>query len=324
MVLDASGESIEIVASGGAGALADDPQDSAYSNLTAQAIIADQFNRRATYLAVDADQSAVLPDTPAATFAPVYDGRSFSDILQDLCDRLGDYTWGVWDHPVHRDAVGMPTWQLQIHARDTTTVGYQAQIADAQGWRIAPAASRAYNGVTLHYHDPADGPGSVTAIDARLNPDLSQGSAPFRFRRFRRDASQRPMTANQAATLAQSYLSAMQNVPQVITLDRASAQRARADHPFALVRADRTIAIPELLPRAAMFPGTPAIQPGANLFYIRQATYSEQHKRSPHLTLLLDQVGEARRSISRACVTRRHCASNRGVRLRRCSRQGWR
>lgn len=293
LVLDDRGEAVELLALGGAAALGDDPLDCAYSTQTAQAIIADQFTRRSAYLALDSDQAAVLPSAPGATFSPIFDGRTFEDVLHDLCDLLGDYVWEVWPHPVHRDAIGLPTWQLQVHPRDVTTVNYRAASRDVVAWRIAPAAARAFNGVTLHYLDPTAGPGAITVTDARLNGNLSQGSAPFRFRRFRRDLGGRVLTASQAAALAQQYLASFQNVGNVITLQLASATSANGTPlPLWRVRADANIAVPELLPRAVTFPASPAMQSGSNLFYIRTATYRERRGVAPSLTLQLDQVAD--------------------------------
>jgi hypothetical protein len=267
--------------------------DSAYTNQTAQAIISSEFAKRSAYLAVESDLSAVLPNAPTATFSPFFDGRTIEDILHELSDLLGDYTWGVWNHPTHRDAFGLPTWQLQMHPRDTTTIAYQAQIVDVVSWQIAPAATRAFNGVTLHYLDPTAGPGSVTVTDSRLNGDLSQGNAPFRFRRFRRDMGNRALTATQATALANQYLASFRNVSNVIEVKLAAVRDARGiPIPLPTVRADANIAIPELLTRAATFAATPGMLAGTNLFYIRQATYEEGRNQTPTLTLRLDQVAD--------------------------------
>src|SRR5579875_1104556 len=293
LTLDKDGEGVELVGQGGAGALADDPQDSSYSSQTAQAIIASELSRRSAYLAVDGDLSAVLPSAPAATFSPYYDGRTVEDILHELCDLLGDYVWGVWDHPLHRDGFGLPTWQLQVHQRDTTTVGYQAISADVLSWRVAQSAERMFNGVTVHYLDPTSGPGGVTVTDSRLSANLSQGTAPFRFRRFRRDMGQRSLTSSKATALANQYLASFQNPSNVIALDLAAVRDARGQKiPLHWVRADANVLVPELLPRASSFLAVPAPVGGTNLFYIRQTTYRQQSGRAPTLTLLLDQVAD--------------------------------
>jgi hypothetical protein len=82
LVLDsARGEYVMLSALGGGVALRDDPDDAAYASATtAQDIIAAEFARRASYLALDGDLSAVLPDHPANTFTPVYDGYTHHDI----------------------------------------------------------------------------------------------------------------------------------------------------------------------------------------------------------------------------------------------------
>ncbi len=252
LTLDQSGEAVEIVALGGGHVLSDDPGDFSYTNQTTAAIIADQYQQRAAYLPLDSDLSAVI--APGTLFSPVFDGRTFEDVLHELCDLLGDYVWGVWDHPTHRDAQGLPTWQLSLHARSLTTAAFMAQLPDIHSWRVAPSADRAYNGVAIRYSDPANGPGLALAQDARLNADRSQGNAPFRFRRFRRDMGGRPLTAAQATTLAQQYLAAFENIANVITLRLTQVRDARgAVLPLWRVRADRTIIVPELLPRANAF-----------------------------------------------------------------------
>jgi hypothetical protein len=84
LALDGTGEYVQLSALGGGVALRDDPDDSAYTSQTAQAIIASEFTKRAAYLALDPDQSAVLPNAPAPTFSPVYDGANLEEILHDL------------------------------------------------------------------------------------------------------------------------------------------------------------------------------------------------------------------------------------------------
>lgn len=249
------------------------------------------MTQRAAYLTIDPDLSAV--SLPGALFSPVFDGRTFEDVLHELCDLLGDYVWGVWDHPVHRDVLGFPTWQLQAHARDTATVGYIAMLADIVGWRVAPSSARAFNGVTIRYNDPANGPGAVSVQDARLAASKAQGNAPFRFRRFRRDMGGRPLTAAQATALANQYLASFQNITNTITLQLAAVHNAQGHAiPLWQVRADRTIAVPELLPRAANLPATPGYQAGTNLFSIRQAIYEQTAGAEPRLTLQLDQIAD--------------------------------
>jgi hypothetical protein len=293
LTLDTNGEGIDLVGQGGAGALADDPQDGSYTAATAQAIIAAEISRRSAYIAIDQDTSAILPSAPGATFSPVYDGATIEDILHELADLLGDYIWGVWDHPTHQDSFGLPTWQLTMHPRDTSTVGWQGLSGDVLAFRIAPASERMFNGVTLHYTDPKVGPGSVTVYDARLGAGQAQGTAPFRFRRFRRDMGRRVLTSAQAATLAAQYLAEFENVSNIIAVDLAQVRNAQGQiQPLVRVRADTNILLSEVLPRSANLPGMPAAVGGQNLFYIRQTRYVEQRGKPALLTLQLDQIAD--------------------------------
>lgn len=108
--------------------------------------MAAEFSKRGNYLALDADQSAVLPaPTPTAAFSPVYDGYTLEEICHDLAFDLGDYAWTVYDHPTKRDPAGFPTWQLQMHPRDTATTHYLALADDVLSWRVTPSSQRAYN-----------------------------------------------------------------------------------------------------------------------------------------------------------------------------------
>ncbi len=293
ITLDARGAGLEITAHGPAAALADDPQDAAYSAMPAQAILADQFARRAAYLPLDNDFSAVLPNQPTATFSPVFDGRTIEDILHELNDLLGDYVWGVWDHPTHKDALGFPTWRLVWGPRDQNTTQYTALTSDIISYRVAPSATRAFNGVTLRYEDPIAGPGTATVYDNRLNGDLSQGKAPFRFRRFRRDMGSRVLTSAQAAALAGQYLAMFQNISNVIEIELAALRSASGQRiPLWQARAGGNICLPELLPHSRNFQIPPTAIPGENLFFIRQTTYRERQNAAPSLLLRLDQTAD--------------------------------
>ena len=84
------GEYLLLSALGGGVALRDDPDDAAYNTAsTAQAIIASELGKRAAYLPLDQDVSAILPNAPANTFTPVYDGYNLEEILHDLLGTLG-------------------------------------------------------------------------------------------------------------------------------------------------------------------------------------------------------------------------------------------
>ncbi|HEY7831918.1 MAG TPA: hypothetical protein VIG30_00015, partial [Ktedonobacterales bacterium] len=180
LVLDESGEYLLLSALGGGSALRDDPDESVYSGQTAPAIMAAEFAKRSAYLALDSDLGLVFPDNPAATFSPLFDGSNLEEIVAALCQDLGDYAWGVWDHATHRDPAGFPTWQLQAHPRDTTTTHYTAYAQDIVGWRVSPSAQRAFNVIQVGYVDPSAGPGLVSVADSRLGGTGTQNLAPFR------------------------------------------------------------------------------------------------------------------------------------------------
>ncbi|HUY76317.1 MAG TPA: hypothetical protein VMV29_06075, partial [Ktedonobacterales bacterium] len=252
LVLDGvAGEYVMLSALGGGVALRDDPDDSAYNSATtAQAIIAAEFAKRAAFLPLDADLSAVLPNAPANTFTPVYDGYTVEEVLHDLMGALGDYVWTVYDHPQHRDAAGYPTWQLQAHPRDTTTTAYMALGEDIASWRVMPSAQRAYNVVEVAYVDPVAGPDVVTVSDPRLNGDGSQGTAPFRRRKLRRNLGALPLTGTQATAIANAWLATYSNPTNKIEVElRAVRDYNGVAIPLSHVRADANLFVPELAVR---------------------------------------------------------------------------
>jgi len=265
LILDQThGEYVLLSALGGGVALRDDPDDSSYTAQTAQSIIAAEFTRRSAYLAVDPDQSAILPPpgAPTATFSPLYDGFNLEEILHDLCFALGDYTWTVYEHPAHLDPAGYPTLQVQAHARDTTTTHYLATGDDIVG-----------------------------VSDTRLNGDGSQGNAPFRRRKLRRSLGRAPLTAAQATTIAQAWLSAYQNVSNKVevTLRRLRDTNGAAI-PLTSARADRNLFTPELAVRGQTLSSGPV--PAVNQFYIVETRYRETQAGEVELTLTLDNYAD--------------------------------
>ncbi|MFI5274437.1 MAG: hypothetical protein ACHQ4H_15500, partial [Ktedonobacterales bacterium] len=259
-VLDGGvGEYVLLSALGGGTALRDDPDDAAYNTATtAQAIIAAEFAKRATSLPLDQDQSAVLPAAPVSGFTPVYDGYNLEEILHDLMGALGDYVWTVYDHPRHTDAAGFPTWQLAAHPRDTNTTHYTASGADLAAWRVMPSAQRAYNVIEVAYVDPIAGPGVVTVADPRLAGDGSQGSAPFRRRKLRRNLDHLPLTGAQAATIASAWLATYRNPTNKVEVELRAVRDASGNPlPLHQVRADRNLFIPELAVRGQQLSGGP-------------------------------------------------------------------
>ncbi|HLY31191.1 MAG TPA: hypothetical protein VKQ36_09180, partial [Ktedonobacterales bacterium] len=288
----ATGEYVSLSALGGGVALRDDPDDAAYgSATTAQAIIAAEFTKRAAYLPIDQDMSAVLPSAPPNTFTPVYDGYTLEEILHDLMGALGDYVWAVYDHPTHVDASGFPTWQLQAHQRDITTTTYSALGEDILSWRVMPSTQRAYNVVQVAYVDPVAGPGALTVSDPRLNTDGSQGSAPFRRRKLRRNLGRLPLTATQATAIANAWLATYSSPTNKVEIELAAVRDANgAVIPLSHVRADGNLFIPELAVRGQQLPGGPVA--GVNQFWIAETQYRETAMGDMRLTLQLDNYAD--------------------------------
>ena len=288
----ATGEHILLSGLGGGVALRDDPDDASYNSAaTAQAIIASEFARRAAYLPLDPDQRAVLPNAPANTFTPVYDGYALEEILHDLMGALGDYVWTVYDHPTNRDAAGFPTWQLAAHPRDTTTTTYLALGEDIAGWRVMPSAQRAYNVVQVAYVDPISGPAAVTVSDPRLAGSGAQGSAPFRRRKLRRNLGNLPLTGAQATAIASAWLATYSNPTNKVEVElRAVRNASGVVIPLHQVRADANLYLPELAVRGQRLSSGPT--PGVNQFWIAESLYRETASGDTLLTVQLDNYAD--------------------------------
>jgi hypothetical protein len=306
-------DGLALSALGGGVALRDDPDDSTYTNQTAQQIVAAEFNKRSSFLALDSDVSQVFPANPATQPSPVYDGRNLEEILHDLCFSLGDYTWCVWDHPVHRDPAGFPTWQAYAHPRDTAAVGYVALGEDVLDWRVTPSQQRAYNVVQVLYVDATNGPASITVKDGRLGVGDGQNLAPFRRRKLRRNLGASPLTAAQATTIAQAWLGAYQNVTHKMEVTLR--------------------AVPELAVRGGATYGQQALPAsataGLNLFWITETRYRETAHGDVTLSLqcdhyadhqgkLLGQLAIAREAALRSRGAYRHVASPGAVETGAC------
>ncbi len=293
LVLDGdAGEYVYLSALGAGVALRDDPADAAYNSATtAQVIIAAEFSKRAAYLTLDPDQTAVLPSASASTFSPVYDGYTLEEILHDLCGALGDYVWTVYGHPVHTDPAGFPTCQLRVHPRDTATTAYTALGEDILAWRVMPSSQRAYNVVEVTYVDPVAGPGLVTAADPRLSADGSQGSAPFRRRKLRRNLGRLPLTATQASAIASAWLATYGNPTNKVEVElRAVRDASGLPIPLHQVRADANLFVPELAVRGQTLPSGPVA--AVNQFWIAESTYRETTSGDIRLTLQLDNYAD--------------------------------
>ncbi len=272
-------EGISITALGLGATLRDDPEDVSYSAQTPLQIVNDQFTRRAAYLVIDPDTSEVFPDQPSATFSPAYTGRNMEEVIADVAILAGVYSWGTWAHPTHVDALGFPTGQLTVRKTDRETVAYQASISggDSTRYTISPSMERAYNVIAITFNDASQTPPVGTAVytDPRLNADGSQGTAPFRRRKYSRDMTTVSMVSMaQAQAIANAYGAQMQNISNKVELTLRNLQNADgAPIPLWMAAADKNIAVPELTPRGAAI--SASYTPGTNLFYIVQTTYTE-------------------------------------------------
>jgi hypothetical protein len=310
---------IALSALGGGVALRDDPDDSSYSAQTAQQIVAAEFSKRSAFLALDSDQGQVFPTNPATALSPVYDGRNLEEVLHDLCFSLGDYTWAVWDHAVHRDAAGYPTWQLSAHARDTGTVGYVALGEDVVEWRVTPSQQRAYNVVQILYVDVTNGPASVTVKDTRLGAGDIQNLAPFRRRKLRRNLGASPLTSAQATAIANAWLGAYENVTNKVEVTLRAVRDARGvPLPLHQVRADANLYVPELAVRGGSTYGVQALpknaSAGINLFWITETRYRETAKGDVTLALQLDSYADHQgKLMGQLAIAREAALRSRGA-----------
>jgi hypothetical protein len=295
LTLDATGEYLRLAALGGGVALRDDPDESAYTSQTAQAIIAAEFAKRAVYLALDPDLSAVLPNAPGVTFSPVYDGANLEEILNDLLGALGDYVWTVYEHPRNLDALGFPTWQLRAHPRDVATPMYLALAQDVARWRVTPSSQRAYNVMQVAYVDPVSGPASVTVSDTRLGGGGTQGNAPFRRRKLRRNLGRLPLSSAQATSIANAWLASYANLTNKVEVELGALRDANGlPVPLYMARADGNLYLPELAPRGQRLSSSPT--PGVNLFWIAETVYRESPE-GARLTLRLENDADRAASL---------------------------
>lgn len=302
---DTDGEYVNLSCLGLGATLRDDTNAGvAYTAQTPLQIVTAQFTTRSAYLPIDSDLSAVFPDNPAVSLSPAYAGRTMEDVIADVALLAGDYAWGTWPHPQNRDVADFPTGQLQIHVRDTTTVSYTASpmLGDVYAWRITPSLERAYNAIQIGFVDftqtkPA---GTVLYADPRLNSDGTQGSAPFRRRKYYRDLSGvSTATKAQALALATAYGAEFQNLSSKIevTLNVVRDANGNPIPPWS-VQADANIYIPELAARAQQI-ATGAVA-GTNSFYILEAKYTEDASGRQQVVLQCDNwVDRANQRIAR-------------------------
>lgn len=287
-----SGEYLKISALGIGNALRDDPRTLTYTLQTAQAMGTAQITLRSAYLPMSQDTSLIFPDNPAGTYSPSYIYRTAEEVIADVAILAGDYQWGTWAHANQTDAAGFPLGQLSVQIRDPNTQHYTASIKakDVVSWRITPVSDRAYNAISLDYYDVSQNPpvGTYNISDARLNGDGSQGTAPFRRRKYAQDFSgTTTVTKAQAQAIANTYLAIMKNVTNKVEIVLKAARNPQGmEIPLWAVQADRNIFVPEMSVRGQQLPTGPVA--GVNMFYIVSCQYQEASNGEATLTLECD------------------------------------
>lgn len=295
----ANGDYTQLSALGLGNALRDDPRNWSYSAQTAQQIAFAQLayhtggtNNDLTNV-ISPDNSQLFPDNPSRTISQVYAGRTFEEVLADVALLSGDYAWGTESDPTHRDLAGFPTGRVFARARNLQHVDYTARIGfgDVTALNLRPTATRAYNAVEIRYNNGTGGIASAVALDSRLNSfDLSQGSAPFRYRRYTRDMSSNSLINSAIAnSIASTYLNLFQNPTYTGTCTLRSVRDGNgAAIPLWQVRAGGNLFIPELAVQGQQLPKAPT--QNVNLFWITQTTYREASNGEQSLDLQLGYV----------------------------------
>lgn len=271
--------------------LRDDPRIKTYSAQTASQIVSTEMSDRSAYLVIDSDTSQIFPDNPATTYSPSEQGRSMEEVVADIAQLAGDYQWGTWAHPTHRDAAGFPTGQLTVKIRDSSTTHFTAFEQEAFEYHLYMGSSeRAYNDIAIGYNDQSQNPpvSFVEFKDARLNADKSQGTAPFRYRKYYRDlAGVSTITKAQAQAVANVYGAEFQNLTNKGMVILTGVRDAYGNPiPLWNVAADHNIFLPWLSVYGSTLP-TAAVS-GTNLFYIVESRYTEDATGKAQLTLQLD------------------------------------
>lgn len=295
------GDYIKISALGIGNALRDDPNDWAYTNQTAQQIAQNQLslrtggsNNELTAL-ISTDNSALFPDNPTNSITQYYTGSTFEEILADVSLQAGDYNWGVEADPVKKDYAGFPLGRVFARARNLTSIDYSVRLLakDVIEAEFTPTADRAYNAIQINYANGTNGIAYARATDARLNPDLSQGSAPFRYRKYLRDLSSMSLINTTIAnSITTTYLNLYQNPTYTGTARvRCIRDGNGAVMPLWQAMAGHNLFIPELAIQGQQLPSAPT--QNVNLFWITQATYREDNQGTQELSVNLGYLPDS-------------------------------
>ncbi|HLZ23039.1 MAG TPA: hypothetical protein VKQ30_13040 [Ktedonobacterales bacterium] len=300
------GDAVRLTALGIGNQLRDDPYDISYSGKTAQQIVFAELqfhgsNPVKVLPQISQDTSLIFPDNPAGTYSPSYDGRTMEEIVGDMAILAGIYDWAVWDHPTQRDSAGFPLGQLSVLLHDASTTHYQATLAnhDIIHAEISFSGERAYNFISVAYNTSSGGTSHGYASDPRLNSDGSQGTAPFRKRKYLRDLSgSSTIGGSQASAVASAFFGQLSNMTNKVSMVLTSINDAGGT-PINLwtVRAGKNMFVPDLAVRGATLPT--AATAGVNQFFIVSTTYQE-NQTSAQLTLQMDNYTEyAERQVAR-------------------------
>lgn len=288
------GEYVQIDALGLGNALRDDPRIITYTNQTLQQIAQAQvtFHTVTTQeWPLDSDLTQIFPDNPAGSYSIPFDNNNVEEIFGAVALYGGDYNWGVEAHPVNIDYAGFPTGRVFVRARDLTTTSYIAyELArDISAYTFDPSAERAYNFIEVDYTTSSGGVGKAYAQDSRMGASYSQGTMPFRFRKYARDFTGNPAAVGvtQAQNIANLYLSEFKNPSYKGTVTLLRLRDAYGvEQPLWSCLAGNNIYLPEFALLGNQLPlGATA---GVNQHYIVEARYREGSGGQQQLDLTLN------------------------------------
>lgn len=295
------GEYIKLSAVGLGNCLRDVPGNYAYTAQTAQQIAQAQLalhtggSDNALTALLSTDNSQLFPDNPTNSITQVYAGRNMEEILSDAALEAGDYDWGTEADPHMSDFAGFPLGRLYARARQLSTVDYTALIGarDVYALEFTPTADRAYNAIEVDYANGTTGVGAAVAKDSRLNSDLSQGTAPFRYRRYLRDLSgMSVVNGTIAQSIANTQLALFENVTYSGTATLRGVRDANGNPlPLWQLRAGHNLYVPEYAIQGSQLPTAPT--QNVNLFWITSATYREDSTGQQQVDLELGYVSNA-------------------------------
>lgn len=295
-----NGEYITLSGLGIGNCLRDTPGNWTYTSQTAQQIAQAQLTAHtggsdnAFTALLSTDNSQLFPDNPLNSITQVYSGRTMEEILSDVSLQAGDYNWGAEADPIKKDFAGFPLGRIFARVRALATVDYLASLAtnDIYAAEFTSTADRAYNQIEVDYANGTAGVGVARATDARLNANLSQGSAPFRYRKYQRDLSGLTVVNGTIAqSIANTQLALFENITYTGTATLYGIRDANGNRiPLWQAQAGHNLYVPELAIQGQQLPSSPT--QNVNLFWITQATYREDAQGGQALDVQLGYLPE--------------------------------